>query len=671
VLIGGIVLGLVAGLLAGGQMLNLSRVRLRRPWLIFGALIARFATEWAIGAGIGWADTLRAPLFGLAFGVLLAGLWANRTRPGMIPAFVGIASNTAAVLANGGRMPVWEPSLRAAGFTASDMGTAFHTILAAQLDAGFLARLGFLGDVLPIPLPYVRNVASVGDLFITAGLGFFLFATVLGQGAAGQGGLVGSAWRRRRPAGTGLVAGLADAATLERSLVLGAGATGTATPGRGRMPAWTATTGAEAVPAPAIPGLPQVLARLRRHPYVRLALNGSFSALWTGQAISLFGDRVHQVALLFLVLHLTGSPLAVAAVLVVTTIPNLFLGPIAGAFVDRWDAREVMVVSDLLRAAIVMIIPVAVVMNLLLVFPLVFLVTAISIFFRPARVAVLTRLVDEDDLLAANSAMWVGETLADVVGYPLAGLFVAFLAESLPLAFWIDAATYTASAILMGSILVRPVATRLAAANVRGGAILAEAKAGWQFLRGDPVLLANTVQAVVGQVMIGIVLALLPVFARDAFQDGGFSPEAVYSFLEAGIGVGNLVGGFAIGLVGSRLGLGRLVIAGYALTGAFVALLGLTGSLPIAMGLIFGVGVGNLVFVIPSQTLFQQRTPPALMGRVIGLRYSMTFGAMTLGIAVAGILGVVFGAAPVMAVFGLVTLAAGLAGLLVPAVRDA
>ena len=355
----------------------------------------------------------------------------------------------------------------------------------------------------------------------------------------------------------------------------------------------------------------------------------------------------------------------------ITTIPNLFLGPIAGAYVDRWDPREVMVVSDLLRAAVVLLIPMAAVTNLLLVFPLVFLVTAISIFFRPARVAVLTRIVDEEELLAANSAMWVGETMADIVGYPLAGLFVAFLGLSLPLAFWVDGATYAVSALLIAAIVVRPLAVR-AGATIRAGAgVLAQAREGWQFLRNDAVLLANTIQAVVGQVMIGIVLALLPLYARDVIRDASFSPEAIYSFLEAGIGLGNLVGGFAIGLLGARVGLGRLVIVGYAMTGGLVALLALTGNLAIALGLIFGVGVGNLVFVIPSQTLFQQRTPQSLIGRVIGLRYSLTFGAMTLGIATAGILGSVAGTAPVIGLFGLVTLGAGLAGALFPTVRDA
>jgi DHA3 family macrolide efflux protein-like MFS transporter len=501
-------------------------------------------------------------------------------------------------------------------------------------------------------------------------------------------------------------------------MVLGAGMPGSSAPRSGASPG--SATLSSVVPGIPVPGLPPWLQRLRLHPYVRLSLNGSFSALWAGQLISLLGDRIHQVALLFLVLRITDSPAAVAAVLVVTTLPNLFLGPIAGAFVDRWDAREVMIVSDLLRAALVMAIPIAAATNLLLVFPLVFGVTAISIFFRPARVAVLTRVVDEDDLLAANSALWVGETIADIGGYPLAGLFVAFLGGSLPLAFWIDGATYAASALLIFSIVLQPLPSLVSSMRQTAGAaeaeahvgveeierippgdgraglapagtpasgapgatgwldrlaerwaVLAEAREGWRFLRGETVLLANTMQAIVGQVMIGIVLALLPIYARDTVLRGDLSPEAVYSFLEAGIGVGNLVGGFAVGLIGARLGLGRMVIVGYALTGGLVAILALTDNLGLAMVTIFGVGIGNLIFVIPSQTLFQQRTPPELMGRVVGLRFSLTFGAMTLGIAMAGLLGEALGAATVIGLFGLLTFWSGVTGLLVPSIRDA
>jgi hypothetical protein len=78
-----------------------------------------------------------------------------------------------------------------------------------------------------------------------------------------------------------------------------------------------------------------------------------------------------------------------------------------------------------------------------------------------------------------------------------------------------------------------------------------------------------------------------------------------------------------------------------------------------------------MIFVIPSQTMFQERTPADLIGRVVGFRFALVFGSMTLAMGVGGVLGEIFGPSPVIATFGLVTMAAGLAGLFVPAVRDA
>jgi MFS family permease len=251
---------------------------------------------------------------------------------------------------------------------------------------------------------------------------------------------------------------------------------------------------------------------------------------------------------------------------------------------------------------------------------------------------------------------------------------VALLGSQLPLAFWADAVTYVASAILIATISVAPLkrAARDAVATATNGeGFVAELREGWHFLRGEPVLLANTLQATVGQFMLGIFLALTPVYAQDAIDAGTLSASTAYSFIEGAIGAGNLLGGFAIGLIGSRMALGRMVILGYAWTGACVAALALTGNLGVAIGLSFGAGVGNLAFVIPSQTLVQRRTPIELMGRLLGLRFSLVYGSMTVAMGVGGLLGEVFGAPPVLAAFGLLTVAAGLAGLLVPAVRDA
>jgi MFS transporter, DHA3 family, macrolide efflux protein len=698
VLIGGIVLGLILGLFAGGSLANLASIRLRRSWLLVIAVLVRYGTEALLNAHIPIVETLRVPLLTSSFGLLLVALWVNRTYPGLNLAFVGILSNATVIVVNGGYMPIWEPSLIVAGYRPEDIVSAIHVILPPNLDASFLLRLGPFGDVIPIPLPLIQNVASIGDVFLTAGLAFFLFAAVVRtpqEVTEEQLEVI-----RRRLAGltgeaqptlayeTGLTPAIAESAALERPLMLGGAGQRLSSPSAGPFSAesrWTLSPSLDSdegvAAAAAMPGgraitrpTEAAVEVVRQHPYVRLALNSSFSALWAGQLISLFGDRLHQLALVAIVAVETGSVLATGLVFFAASLPNLLLSPVAGTFVDRWDHKEVLIVSDILRAALVLLLPLAAMANVILVYPMVFALTTISIFFRPARVAILPRIVDQRDLLTANSALWVGETFADVFGYPLAGIFVVALGTAIPLAFWVDSATYIASAILLTAIVVRrlPPATADESEQVtQPGGFFGELKLGWRFLRGETTLLANTIQATIGQFTIGILTALAPFYALQTFGGSDIGWQAVYAFMETGIGFGNLLGGFVIGLIGARFAKGRLVILGYAVWGLTVALLAITDHIGLAVGISFGQGIANMVFVIPSQTLFQERTPPNLMGRVISFRFALVFGSMTIAMGMGAILGQFLGVTTVLAIFGIVTMLAGLAGWFVPAIRDA
>ena len=734
-LIGGIALGLVLGLVLGGKIERLADIRLKYLPLLFVAVIVRYGTEALLGLGVDLVEVLRVPLFGLAYGLLLYTLWHNRAYPGLALAFIGIASNGLVIMVNGGYMPVWMEAYAAAGLQG-DINTVLH-VPVYVLDADWLLHLGPLSDVIPLPLPPFQNVASIGDLFLTAGLGFFLFATLMrspaenqqeveelegrfvgvsgtarlrgpAAGQAAGAGVAGTAMAGTAMAGTavagtavagetlslrgstGLSPSLEDAAALERPLMLGGGGMGMASPSLTMLP----EAGAEALPAApatavARPRRRPLLVRARRHPYVRLALNGSFSALWMGQVVSLFGDRVHQIALLALVYNQTeGSALAVALAFIASTLPNLIFSPVAGALVDRWDQKQVLVVSDILRASLVLLVLPAIIINVWLAYPIVFLITTVSIFFRPARISILPRIVKEHDLLPANSAMWVGETLADVVNYPLAGLFVLFLADSLALAFWFDAVTYLLSAALLATIVVPPIVRRSRGAVSATGEpldidrlepeepagpptvsdVVTDLKAGWAFLRRESVLLANTIQGTAGQFAVGVVTALGFVLAEAIAPD---TTEATYAFMETAIGVGNLLGGFVLGLFAARIRKGPLIIAGYTAFGVLVVLVGLVPPVPVMLGLMFGIGVANMAFVIPSQTLFQERTPTDMMARVVSFRFAIVFGGMTIAMVLAGIFAGSLGVGPVIAFAGVVSICAGLAGLFVRAVRDA
>ena len=172
--------------------------------------------------------------------MLLVGLWANREYPGLGLAFVGVLSNTAVIVINGGYMPIYEPSLIAAGFTADDVSSAIHVILPEGLNAAFLLRLGPLGDVIPIPLPIIQNVISIGDVFLSVGLAFFLFASVVRTPEELDEETEAAIQRRvaRIAAGSPAVAGgetgypaaLTDAAALERPIMLGGSRPGISSP---------------------------------------------------------------------------------------------------------------------------------------------------------------------------------------------------------------------------------------------------------------------------------------------------------------------------------------------------------------------------------------------------------------------------------------------------------
>ena len=175
----GLVIGLIGGLLATGKIGRLIDVRLRWVGLIFLALALRIGTQVAIANGVEIADALRLPLYAAAFGLLICGLWPNRNHPGLLAVAVGAAANGLAIVVNGGWMPVWAPSLAAAGLGPEELNTAFHRLLPTDFGLDFFLRAGPLADIIPLPIPILTNVASIGDVFIGAGLGWFVFSTLL------------------------------------------------------------------------------------------------------------------------------------------------------------------------------------------------------------------------------------------------------------------------------------------------------------------------------------------------------------------------------------------------------------------------------------------------------------------------------------------------------------
>jgi hypothetical protein len=328
-----------------------------------------------------------------------------------------------------------------------------------------------------------------------------------------------------------------------------------------------------------------------------------------------------------------------------------------------------------------------------LVVALVFLLAAVSSFFRPARAAALPRVVPEEDLLTANSAMWVADTATDLVGYGLGGLFVAFLGSSLALAFWLDGASYLASAALVAAIAIPPLVRSGAGAGERAAArvgdtsagqavsaesatgsvpasLIADLLDGWRFLRAETVLFAITVQAAVAEFGTGALTALSPLLIASLALGSTDAPTA-YGLFEMVVGGGLVGGGIVLGGLATRIPKGPSIIAAFTALGVAMIALAATQNLPVALILAVAVGLANVTFVVPSQTLFQQRTPDEMLGRVVAIRLAVVNGVLAVAMVSSGALAQLVGFRPVIAVCGILTVVAGLAGLTVRSIRRA
>ncbi|MGH2462957.1 MAG: MFS transporter, partial [Candidatus Limnocylindria bacterium] len=390
--------------------------------------------------------------------------------------------------------------------------------------------------------------------------------------------------------------------------------------------------------------------------------------LWTSQLISLLGDRVHYMALGFLVAT-RGTPLDVGLTFAATAIPNVFFGPWAGALADRWDRRRTMIVSDLVRAALVLAVPFVIEIHISLVYVVAFGVASISLFFQPAKNALVPQIVDRQDLVPANGATSVTETLADLVGLPAAGLLVAFLAPVIYVAFIIDSISYLVSAALLA--FMRVARSERADGAFGIGQLWSDVREGVSFLVHQAELRANTVISTVAQVAVGTEVVCSLLYAQTILDQSQVRFPVNYSLLMAAIGLGSIVGGLVIGGLAGSVRKGPMAIAGFVGLGASFILAGLVTDPLLAIGFFFLAGAANMAFVIPNITLFQERTPQALFARVVTSRQALVFGVMAAAMGLSGLLAGMIGADRTLMAGGAVAVVAGLAGLLWPAMRNA
>ena len=185
--------------------------------------------------------------------------------------------------------------------------------------------------------------------------------------------------------------------------------------------------------------------------------NRSFTLLWTGQLVSSMGSALTALAASILVYRVTGSALSVGLMLIATSGPTVLIGLIAGVFVDRYDRKRIMLISDLLRAILILLIPFLIPLNINWLYIIVALTSAITQFFDSAHASVLPEVASDEELSAANALMAISSVGSMTVGFAAAGIIASSF--NIEWAFYLDAFSFFVSviAIFSPSKITKPV----------------------------------------------------------------------------------------------------------------------------------------------------------------------------------------------------------------------
>src|SRR5678816_3140118 len=182
-----------------------------------------------------------------------------------------------------------------------------------------------------------------------------------------------------------------------------------------------------------------------------LRRNRSFRQLWLGQVVSQMGDWFDTLALYTLILQLTGSGRDVGLLLVARFVPSFFFGPISGVIADRFSRRRIMIISDILRAVVVLgFLFVRRADQLWIIYFLTVLQLALSTFFEPAKTAIIPSIVSDRELVTANAISSVTWSAMLTIGAAIGGVVTGWFGTDV--AFILDAVTYLLSAALIASV---------------------------------------------------------------------------------------------------------------------------------------------------------------------------------------------------------------------------
>ncbi len=362
---------------------------------------------------------------------------------------------------------------------------------------------------------------------------------------------------------------------------------------------------------------------------IRALAHRNFRFYFIGQGVSVLGSWVQQVALSWLVYRLTGSVALLGITTFAALLPILFIGPLAGAWIDRHDKRRLLILVQgllALQAGSLALLTALDAIGPRLIIVMSLVLGVLNAFDTPLRQSQIGAFVDRrDDLpnaLALNAMLF---NSGRFIGPPLAGLLLGLTSEAA--CFAINALSFTALAVGVACIRVAP--PPRAAGSI--GEVFRE---GLRYVWTEyPARMQILILAVVN-ITASSYAVLLPVFAREVFA----GDARMLGWLWGAAGAGAFLGTIFLATRKRLKSLVRVVVGGAGLGAISLLLFSYNRHLPLALAAMAGVGFGISVCNVGVNMLLQGAAPDHLRGRVVSFFSSTRFGLDAIGGLLAGLL---------------------------------
>jgi MFS family permease len=404
--------------------------------------------------------------------------------------------------------------------------------------------------------------------------------------------------------------------------------------------------------------LSQSPTRVLRHPNFRL--------LWIGSITSSAGASIGSIVIIWLVYNATHSPIAISLLGIFQFLPTLVFGLLAGALIDRWDRRRLMLACDVARATCFAALGVFVLLygvNTVVLIGVVFAVAAFSTAFRPATNATIPRILPVSEMADGNGLLQGGTTIASFVGSPIGGVLIVTLGAVVGLA--LNALTFAISAAMIFLMVIPAMQRDSSAPPTARSSLLTEVGDGLRYLRSQRALFVITISAMSANFFLAIWGGFTVIYVADQLHQGAAGFGIIVAANTAGFAIGALLPG----RLHTQRAPGIWLTAAWGLVGFFIIGLAFTSSLLVAVPLTMAaatlLAIGNTTWL----SGVQRTVPDEFLGRYFATDEAGSFAMIPAGVAVGGVLILLIGISKSYLIAGIGSALVELILLFSPAVR--